>query len=192
MTNDNYTEKISLWLDDELDTTEQMKLRQHLSECTDCRQAYEQMKHVDQLLRHAALVMVAPAPGFVHRFEARLADYRPQKMWHIWAALSALLVGALLVVSVWAISSGLALVGLASTVLNVQLLTQSLFVFADTAADFRLFTELGALVLRASLITMRQPVFWGFVVVAAATGGLWAVFMRQLYQRGLVSAKLVF
>lgn len=192
MTTDEYTEKISQWLDDDLDTTEQMKLRQHLSECDHCQHAYEQMKRVDQLLRSAALVMVAPSPGFTHRFEARLADYRPQKLWHIWVALVALLFGSLLFVVAWGIWGGLTLVSMGSVVLNTRLLTQGLFLVADTAEDVRLFGELGVLVVKTSLITMQQPLFWGFVIVAAASVGLWFRLMRQLYQRGVISAKMIF
>lgn len=192
MTEDKYTEKISLWLDDELDTTEQLQLRQHLSECADCRLAYERMKHIDRLLRHAAQVMATPSPGFGQRFETRLAEYHPQKLWHIWVALLALMVGSLLFVVGWGIWGGLAVASYGATLLNTRLLTQSVFLFADTAENLRLYSGLGVLVFKTSLITMQQPLFWGFVVIAAASGGLWVRFMRQIVRRGTVSARLVF
>lgn len=192
MTEDKFTEKISLWLDDELDLTEQMHLRQHLAECADCRHTYERMKHVDRLLRHAALVMAAPRPDFSRRFEARLAAYHPQKMWHIWLTLAALMIGSLLFLAGWGIWGGLALVSYGSALLNTRLLTQSVFLFADTAENLRLYSGLGVLALRTSLITMQQPVFWGFVLIAAVAGGLWIRFMRQIVRRGPISARLVF
>ncbi len=187
MPNDLFTEKISLWLDDELDTAEQMHLREHLLECAHCRQAYQEMKHLDQMLRGAALVMVAPAPGFARRFEARLAEARPPKLWHIGLVLVALLVGSLVFLAVWGATSGLAAVSL----VNIRLVSRSMYFVANSVDDLRLCAGLGVLVLKTSLITMEQPLFWGFVAIAGALAALWVRLMRQLSQRGLITANLV-
>jgi len=64
MTKDTFTEKISLWFDDQLSPAEVAELKDHLSGCPSCRQTYSAMQQVDQVLQAAARVMAAPQPGF--------------------------------------------------------------------------------------------------------------------------------
>lgn len=192
MTNqDMYTEKISLWLDDELNTAEIAELHAHLAACSQCQNAYQGMRHVDQLLVNAARVMVAPLPGFTHRVETRLAHHHPTKVWQIWLALGALVAGALIFLGFWAVMGGITLYGLGTSLLDTGLVVYGMAVVVDTADNFRFLLNLGGLVLKTSILTMKQPVFWGCVVVAVAMTGLWVRVMQALYRRGTAVVQMM-
>jgi predicted anti-sigma-YlaC factor YlaD len=187
-----FTEKISLWLDDELDDSEADELQAHLATCQACRHTYRAMQQVHLLLDAAAATMVTPAPGFAQRFEARLAHRRPVKPWQIVLALSALLLGTLLFAGAWTVMSGLTLVSAGSALLDVDLFYQGVIGFIDSADQLRFFVNLGALFLKASFITMQQPLFWGCLLVAVLMTGLWARALQMLYRRETVTAEFVF
>ena len=185
MTNqDMYTEKISLWLDDELNTAEIAELHTHMAACPHCQNAYQGMRHVDQLLVNAARVMVAPLPGFTHRVETRLAYHHPTKAWQIWLALGALVAGALIFLGFWAVTGGITLYSLGQSMLDTGLVVQGMAVVVDTADNFRFLFNLGGLVIKTGILTMKQPVFWACVIVALALTGLWVRVVQGLYRRG--------
>ena len=73
---EQYTEWMSLAQDGMLNSTQTRLLHAHLAACPPCRRQWEAMTLVSQILRAAP--MVAPAPGFVARFQARLA-YREEQ-----------------------------------------------------------------------------------------------------------------
>ena len=190
-TQDKYTEQLSLWLDDELSGTEVAQLQHHLRHCHTCQQTYQGLQQVDGWLRSAATVMAAPAPGFVQRVETRLAQVQPQKMWHIWLAVMALVFGALFFVGAGAVFGGLTVYNTGSTVLNTQLVHQGLVSVIDSANTARFLLELGSLLLRTSLITMQQPIFWGMVLMAGLLAAVWVQIMRMALRRGIISTNLM-
>ena len=190
-TQDMFTEKISHWLDNELDRTEVAELQTHLKQCRTCRQTYAELSQVDQWLRSAVTVMALPGPGFVQQVETRLAQVQPRKMWQIWLAVMGLVFGALFFVGAWATFGGLAIYSTSATVLNAQAVHQVLVSVINSAQSASFYLELGGLFLQTSVITMQQPLFWGLVVIAAALSVLWVQIMRMLLQRGVISAKLM-
>jgi len=192
MTNqDMYTEKISLWLDDELNTAEIAELHAHLATCMHCQNAYQGMRHVDQLLVNAAKVMMAPLPGFAHRVETRLAHHRPTKAWQIWLALGALVVGALIFLSFWAVMGGITLYSLGQSMLDTGLVVHGMVIVIDTADSFRFLLNLGTLALKTSILTMKQPLFWGCVITAALLAGLWVRIIQTLFKRGAAVVEMM-
>ncbi len=182
---DEYTEKISLLLDGELNATEATELKAHLADCLTCRHTYQAMQHVHQLLRNAATVMAAPKPGFPHRFQVRLA-HRRGKPWQVALAIGALLLGTLFLVSAWAVMGGITLVTMSAAVFDVSFVDQWLVTFIELVGRLRVFFNLGSLFFKAAFITIQQPLFWGCVVVAVILMGLW-VRVMQLLSRGVAA-----
>ena len=84
---DQYSEWMSLALDGLLDSTQMRQLHQHLEECPTCQLQWEAMNELSRLFYAAP--MLAPAPGFAARFQARLA-YREERRHQaiIWALLT--------------------------------------------------------------------------------------------------------
>lgn len=183
MSKDAYTEKISLWLDDELNPAEVAELETHLVSCSNCRQLYQAMQQVDDLFRTAAMSLVGPGPGFIQRFETRLIQYRTGRPWQIWLGLGALLVGSFLLFGAWAIAGGIALMTVITSLLEINLFLQWLEQFIVSAMSVRLIFDLGALFLKAGVVLMSQPIFWLSIFIALAMSGLWVRIVRQLSQR---------
>lgn len=191
MTQDKFTEQISSWLDGELSPAEVTELQTHLSRCATCQHTYQQFQAMDHWLRNAAAVMAMPAAGFSERFEARLAAYRPPQLWQLLLAVGALVIGAVFVLGGWAIAGGLTLVSVSTTVFNTSLLSQSLISFIESTDSLRFTAEMGLLVIRSSIITMQQPAFWGFMALAVVLALVWVWLLRQLMQRGAITANLL-
>ena len=93
MAHDTFTEKLSLWLDNELGPAEVTQLQAHLNECAECSRVYQAMQRFDSMFRAAATHMVEPQTGFSARFEARLVQQQQAKRWQTWAGVAVLLVG---------------------------------------------------------------------------------------------------
>ena len=193
-TQDAYTEKISSWLDNELTEAEAADLQHHLRQCQTCQATYHELNQMHEWLRRAALVMAAPAPGFTGRFETRLAHYHPQKRWHLWLAVLGLALGAIFILAATALFGGAALYSLSASVpaLNGQLAHTAVVYLINSANTARFFLGIGLLFLKTSLLTMQTPLFWGMVVVAAASAWLWVRVMRSLLKTGVAAtAKLM-
>lgn len=191
MTNDAYTEKISLWLDGQLSPNEVADLKDHMTTCPTCRQTYQAMQKVDRLLKTAGKHMAAPGPGFPQRVEARLARYQPHRPWQIWLAVAALLLGTLFIFVAWGVLGGITLVGAGLALLDVDVLYQGVAGFIQSVDNLRVFLNLGGLFLKASLITMQQPLFWGCVLLALILIGGWVRAIQKLAQRAVASVELV-
>ncbi len=187
---DMYTEKISLWLDNQLNPVEVAELEKHLTTCTECRQTCKTMQRIDEMFRNAAQVMLTPGEGFTQRFETHLAHYNPVKPWQVWLAVSGLLLGTLFF-AVWAITGGIALLGLTVSMLDVGLLYQVLVRFIESVANIQHFFNLGSLFLKAGFITMGEPLFWGMVIVTMAMVSLWVRVMQTLARRTAVSIEML-
>ncbi len=192
MTKDNFTEKISLWLDNELSPTEVAELQAHLADCPVCHQTYQAMQQVDHLFRMVAKQMVAPSPGFTQRFETRLAGHRVAKPWQIWLTLGALLLGTLFLFGLAGLLGGLTLVSVSVSVINVGWFYQWLVTFMESVDTLCFFLNVGALFLKASFLTMQQPIFWGCLLIGIIITWLWARLMRALAQRSAPIVNLIF
>jgi hypothetical protein len=68
---------MSLAQDSNLDRAQMRLLNGHIEACPQCRQTWEAMNEVSRLLHAAPLA--EPSPGFVQRFEARLAYHLEQR-----------------------------------------------------------------------------------------------------------------
>ena len=184
MAEDKFTEKLSLWLDNELEEAEVAQLRAHLKQCTTCQKTYSEMQHLDQWLRGVATVMVSPSGEFSRRVEAGLAQVQPQRAWQLWLAMLALAVGAVLIFGVWGLASGITLYGIGLTLLDVRLVHEGMLNIITTADNLRLYLAISGLFLKTGLITMQQPLFWGLAIVAVSAALFWIEMLRRLAQRG--------
>jgi predicted anti-sigma-YlaC factor YlaD len=191
MRNDNFAEKISLWLDDQLSPAEIEELEAHLVDCHDCRHIYNDLRRVDQLFQAAAGQMAAPSPGFSQRFEARLAQRQPVELWQVWAAVGALFLGTMLIFGAWAIVSSLTLVNASAMLFDAGIFYQGFVALIESAGGIRILVNLGALLLKASLIMMQQPLFWGGVLITVSLIGLWVWFMRGIFRRAMAPVELL-
>jgi hypothetical protein len=101
-----------------------------------------------------------------------------------------LLLGTLVFFTIGAVVGGTALMGAGSNLLQVSTLFYGLGLVAEAADTARLYLGLADLSLRVALLTMRQPVFWGLVLMAIALGGLWVRLMQQIYRRAPMMIEL--
>lgn len=182
MAHDTFTEKLSLWLDNELGPAEVTQLQAHLNECAECSRVYQAMQRFDSMFRVAATHMVEPQTGFSARFEARLVQQQQAKRWQTWAGVAVLLVGSVAMAMLLAIA-GLLLLGLNPNSLNLWLVYYWLGTLGEVVNQARACVNIGSALAWVIFITMKQPFFWGYVAVALMMTGLWAWIMRLTYQR---------
>lgn len=189
MNHDTFSEKISLWLDNELSPADVADLETHLASCTGCQQFYEQMRQVDQLFQTAAMEVIMPAAGFNQRLEARLAYHRPIRPWQMLTAVGSLALGTLLFLGV-VVASGL-------TAFDVSLVTSGGFLYQgivsliDSVDNARVLVNLGTLFVKACLITMQQPIFWSLALLTIGLSWLWLRVMKALSRRENITAELI-
>jgi hypothetical protein len=74
---ESYTEWMSLALDGMLSSTETRLLHSHMATCPLCASTWQAMQQASSMLRAAPFA--EPEPGFVERFEARLAYQAEQR-----------------------------------------------------------------------------------------------------------------
>jgi predicted anti-sigma-YlaC factor YlaD len=190
MNYDTFSEKLSLWLDNELDPAETADLEMHLADCTGCQQLYEQMRQVDQFFQAAAMEMITPAVGFSQRVDARLAYHRPVKPWQMLLAMGSLALGPLLVLGL-VVVSGWAFLD-TSLVTSGGLLYQGVISLIDSVDNVRVLVNLITLFVKACLITMQQPIFWSLVLLTIGLSWLWLRVMKALSRREhVVTAELI-
>jgi predicted anti-sigma-YlaC factor YlaD len=189
MKHDTFTEKISLWLDDELTPAEIKELQQHLTGCPACQQVHQAMAQVHNLLHQASTYIVEPAPGFTTRFESRLA-HSPQKSWQMWLGLSVLLLSTLGFFAVGAILAWLSLVGVSSNLIDLSAIYYGLAFLGATVNDIRALANFAGIGLKVALLTMIQPLFWVYVFMAIGLAALWVRLMQGLYRRAQIPAQL--
>jgi predicted anti-sigma-YlaC factor YlaD len=177
MTHDTFTEKISLWLDNELSAPEIEELQAHLADCPTCQHTYQALQRVDMLLRHGASMRVEPAPGFTTRFETRLAQHQARHNGHVWLGFGVLLVGTLFFFIIGGILLG-TFVSAGVNLFGIDILYHGLAGFIVSANTIAVWLNLAGLFLKASLITMSQPLFWGCALVAAGMAWLWLRLLK--------------
>lgn len=179
MTHHKYTEQISMWLDNELSPDEVNELQNHLAECSDCTRFYQAMKQVDQVLNNA--VMVEPNPGFIHRFETRL-EQQQIRQGRMWLGMT------ILAVSTLAMFIAAGLFGwMVFAAQGMDWLLPTFYTYlgrlGGAVNELRAVVNLGSLFLKASVMTMQEPMFWGFVVLTLALVATWARVMQMIYRR---------
>ena len=189
MNYDTFSEKLSLWLDNELNPAEVADLEIHLASCTGCQQVYEQMRQVDQFFQTAAMEMITPAVGFSQRLEARLVYHRPIRPWQILLAMGSLALGTLLFLGV-VVASGLISLDLSFTT-SGALLYQGVISLIDSVDNVRVLLNLITLFVKACLITMQQPIFWGLALLTIGLSWLWLRVMKALSRRESLTAELI-
>jgi hypothetical protein len=172
MNHDTFTEKMLLWLDHELSAPEIDELQAHLANCLTCRQTYQALQHVETLLHSGCKMMMAPAPGFTTRFEARLAQHQVRNGGHLWLGFGVLLLGTLFLFIIGGIVVS-ALVSTGANLMDVAILYRGLAGLIESANMLGVWLNLAGLFVKASLITMSQPLFWGCAVVALGMVWLW-------------------
>lgn len=190
MTHDIFTEKISLWLDDELDPAERAELQAHLSGCPTCQQAYQAMQRVDHLFRDASTMRVIPQSGFTQRFEARLARQRVYHPKRIWWGLSVLALGTVLLLLIAGVTVG-AMVSTGVSMLGVPALYGWLAGFIETTNTMGVWLSLASTFLKVCLRTMSQPLFWGVVTLALGMSWVWLRLLQKIYRRTVVTVELL-
>jgi anti-sigma factor RsiW len=187
---DPFTHKLSLWLDHELNPTEEAELWAHLPQCPVCQHHFQMMQQVDALLRDAALHVTAPAPGFVGRFEAQLARRHVQNKRRLWLGLAVLLLGTLFFIIVGgtvvavSVQTGLSTVG-------VSLLYGWLVSLLESVQAVGVWVNLMETLVRVSLNTMSQPLFWVCAAAAIGLAGLWVRLLRQAYRRVSLTVEIL-
>jgi predicted anti-sigma-YlaC factor YlaD len=192
MITDAFTEKLSLWLDNELSPAEVTELKSHLESCPACRQTHQAMQQVHTLFLSAAATLAAPSPGFAHRLELRLAQRRAVKGWQIWLAVAGLLLGPLFFIGGLAVVGGLSLLNLSSAWLDAGIFYQWLTEFIDSATSLRVLLNLAGLLLKAAYVTIQEPLFWVCVLVALVMMALWVRVMHTISQRSISTAEFIF
>ena len=53
----------------------------------------------------------------------------------------------------------------------------------EAVNELRAVVNLGSLFVKASIMTMQEPMFWGFVVLTLALIATWARVMQMIYRR---------
>jgi predicted anti-sigma-YlaC factor YlaD len=181
MTHDTFTEQISLWLDNELSSVEIAELQTHLASCLTCQQTYQAMQRVDTLLHRASTLMISPKPGFIQRFETRLVQHQAANGGHLWLGLGVLLLGTVFLFVV----GGIVVSALISTGINlfgVDTLYGWLADFIESANTVGVWLNLAGLFVKASFITMSQPLFWGYALLAVGMAWLWLRVIKSVYR----------
>ncbi|MDM8528108.1 hypothetical protein QUF58_07830 [Anaerolineales bacterium HSG24] len=185
MNRDDFAEKVSQWLDDELPHSEVAELKTALSQSDEHRQIYQELKEIDSMLTIAGSEMTAPLAGFSERFEARLVQQETDRKEKKWMAVVALFLGATflstLVLSVL-INGALGIVG-STSALDVGIVSQWQIILITGINYVLTIANLFSVLLKASLITMTQPLFWACALVSAMVTGGWFRLMQLLHRQ---------
>jgi len=191
MKHENFVEKISLWLDNELSPAEVEELKAHLAQCPACQHTYQAMRQVDQLFRNAATCMVNPSAEFKPRLQAGLTHYRPANFWQTGVGLGALLLGAVLLLIVGGTTAGLTLTSTIAPFFSLDLVHRGLLALTGLFNVLNDLMSVGSFIVKFGLITIRQPLFWGYVIVALSLTWLWIRMMRMAYRRMPVAVEVL-
>ena len=186
MTHNKYTEQISMWLDNELNPDEVHELQNHLAQCPACTRFYRAMQQIDQVLNNA--LMVEPNPGFTQRFEARL-EQQQIRQGRMWLGMTILAVSTLAMFIVAGVFGWLVFAAQ-----GVDWLLPTFYYYlgqlGETVNSIRAIVNLGGLFLKASFMTMQEPMFWGFVIIALAMVVTWVRVMQMIYRRSPLTTAL--
>lgn len=161
--------------DDELDEQDEKDLHQHLQDCDQCYALKKTWPKVDKFL--LTTPPVAPAPGFVARWQERLETQRKQREQRQTFTLLA-------------ISSGGACVAFAlfafALLLHYQIFPQSMLGTIGQVVDWMLFLDVAGDIFFSLARTLPAaipfPMWMGFFALTGAGGILWLKSLRKLAQ----------
>ncbi len=190
MQHDTFTEKISLWLDDELNPAEITELQDHLAKCPTCQHFHRTALRVHNLFRTASAYMVEPQPGFSSCVQNRLASRPAQKSWHLWLGLSGLLLGSLFFFALGAVLGWLALINASGTLFELGTIYYGLGILGTTVNDIRAVVNLLGMGVKVALLIMSQPLFWVYVLMAIGLTALWVRVMQSVYRRAPIGIQI--
>jgi predicted anti-sigma-YlaC factor YlaD len=177
---ETYREHMSLWLDQQLTSQEIQQLEAHTAACPSCRAVLEEFSHVNWLL--ASAPMMAPAPGFAVRFQARLiARRRRRRTWAGFLTLALGSLGILLGVTVLLTISGLAVW---ESISSSGLLEHGIGLVLDLARTGADILSLLWLIMSALARGTRHPIFIAYI---AGTALLFAAWTHVVASRVLAS-----
>ena len=130
-----------------------------------------------------------PAVGFSQRVDARLVYHRPVRPWQMLLAIGSLALGALLFLGL-VVASGLTFLDFSFTS-SGALLYQGVISWIDSVDNARVLLNLITLFVKACLITMQQPIFWGLALLTIGLSWLWLRVMKALSRRENITAELI-
>lgn len=162
--------RMSLWFDGRLDPTQIEQLEAHIAVCPICRATFVAWRRADRML--ASTPMVWASPGFVARFQTRLAAHRRRR--YVWAGLVTLAVAS---VGLWlAVVAPMAVSGLAAwqAVSASGLWGQMVGIFLALGEAGVIFVDFALLVTRALEHGIRHPAFVAFTLVTIILLVSWA------------------
>jgi len=189
MHNDQFTEKLSLWLDDQLSSSEVQEMEEHLRDCPECRSCYQTMQNIHLMFQTSTNEVAQPVPGFAERFEARLAQRSANRKTTALAVV-VLLVGTILL-------SGVMLSGTAGSIaliissLSVGFLQNTQIIFIEQVNLLASLLNLGTVFIKACLITMTYPLFWATTALSMGLTAMWIRFMKMLYRHQSISLPIL-
>ncbi|GAB4420147.1 MAG: hypothetical protein Fur0044_16930 [Anaerolineae bacterium] len=190
MNHETFTEKLSLWLENELSAPEITELQAHLAGCPTCQQTYQALQRVETLLRGGSKIMVGPPPGFTTRFEVRLAYHQVRNGGHLWWGFGVLLLGALFLFIIGGLAVS-ALVSSGAGWLDGAIFYSGLVGLIQLANTLGVWLNLAGLFVKVSLITMSQPLFWGCVLAALGLAWLWLRVLKYVNRPVATSVELL-
>lgn len=169
---DEYTDKIILYLDDELPPAEAAALETHMASCPACEAEFEALAKLDRLF--ASAPMVVPPANFVATFELKLEQRLNRRRTVAGAIIIGLLLAALLGLGTWyGVTQRVNLLDLSQIFHLVSFLTPLVGV-AETFLKVLSLTASGLLALT------RHPVFWGYITMAVGIISLWMQILRRV------------
>ena len=83
------------------------------------------------------------------------------------------------------------LVNASVVLLDAGIFYRGFLTFIESVEGVRILLNLGSLLLKASFITMQQPLFWGGVLITVSLIGLWVWLMRGLLRRAVAPVELL-
>lgn len=192
MNQEEFTQNLSLWLDDELESAQIAPLQQQMADHAGYHDLYQQMKQLDTALHEAALQVTTPDAGFAERFETRLAQHNVKQQRQAWLAMTALLLGTafLLILFTYEVVALLGLTGIPLS-LDISTLQQGQIVLIDWVSNLYSLVNLGGVVLKAGLIIIQQPLFWVCAFMSVMVMGMWAGVMQRLYRQQSLSLPML-
>lgn len=190
MNHDTFTEKLSLWLENELSAPEITELQVHLAGCPTCQQTYQALQRVETLLRGGSKIMVGPAPGFTARFETRLAYHQVRNGRHLWWGFGVLLLGTIFLFIIGGVVVS-TLVSSGAGWLDGAIFYSGLVGLIQLANSLGVWLNLATLFVKASLLTMSQPLFWGCALAALALAWLWLRVLKYINRPVPASVELL-
>lgn len=170
---DQYTEWMSMAQDGLLNRTQTHLLHTHIAVCPPCMTTWKSMTLVSQMFR--ASPMIGPAPGFVKRFEARLAYRQEQRRRAMVWLLLGIGVIALSFLALPSLLGALSLTGRLILPYQVIVYLQGLlsWLYALISA---LFDSIGILI-RYMCTGPAWPACLALVAVAGASVAIWTRFL---------------